>query len=76
LQIDFTNWIFNAYTATVAALLGAIGFLVRKIFTNEQKVMVLEAKLEVVNQMESDIRELRADVKNILMTLIEQGPRT
>jgi Tfp pilus assembly protein PilN len=63
------EWVFNAYTALVAALLGAIGFLVRKIFTSEQKIAVLEAKLSGLDQIEQDIRELRQDVKDILLKM-------
>lgn len=57
------DYILNAYTITLTALVGAIGFLVRKIFTSEKKIELLEQSL---SHFEEEIKELRADVKQLI----------
>ncbi len=63
------EWINTTYAAILAACLAAIGFLVRKIFTNEAKIEVLESRLTMFDDLEEDIKELRSDVRNILLSI-------
>lgn len=67
MNFNLGDYVLNAYTITLTALLGAIGFLVRKIFTNEQHIQVLEAKLTTMTKnLEDDITELKSDIKELL----------
>jgi hypothetical protein len=67
LKIDLGDYILNAYTIAFTTLLGAIGFLIRKIFTNEKQIGILETKLTTMTKnLENDILELKSDVKELL----------
>lgn len=66
-MLDLGNgWITGIITTVFAAVVGTITFLVRKILTNEKKIAILEFSLDAIDE---DIRELRTDVKDILLAM-------
>ena len=63
--------------AALTAIIGAIGFFIRKIFTSEKKIEILEQSLiemkgerkEHDDKVDEMLTELRLDIKNILQKL-------
>lgn len=74
------NWADNINTlvaAVIAALMGVIGFLVRKVLTNDTRISMLEkeintrevSRVEYNNIINEQLAELRDDVKKILSSV-------
>ena len=68
-MINLMDHVGTFIGAVIAALIGAIGFLVRKVLTDGEKIEVLESQLETLSK---DIRETRKDVRDILFRLSEK----
>lgn len=71
------NWADNINTlvaAVIAALMGVIGFLVRKVLTNDTRIGMLEAEIETREKsrveyneiINTQLAEIRNDIKNLL----------
>jgi uncharacterized membrane protein (DUF106 family) len=68
-MINLADHIGTFIGGVFMALLGAIGFLVRKVLTDGEKIKALESQLETLS---TDVRETRQDVKDILFRLSEK----
>jgi len=62
-MINLLDHAGSIFLAVVTALIGAIGFLVRKIFTNEKQIAILQTQ---VDHNKSILTEMRADIKNLI----------
>ena len=51
------------FVAIFGAILTGVGYLIRKVFTDEKKIALLEQKL---TSLEGDISDIRSDVKQLL----------
>ena len=71
------NWADNINTlvaAVIAALMGVIGFLVRKVLTNDTRISMLETEIEQREEsrreyndlIQTQLGEIRNDIKNLL----------
>jgi hypothetical protein len=70
MKFNIWDYALNAYTVLVTALIGAIAFMVRKVFTNEKQIEVLEARLsDMSNNIERDIKDLKLDIKDLATQL-------
>jgi cell division protein FtsL len=59
MTIDFEKIL----TSITLSLIGGVVWLVRKVFTNEKKIALLEAEIKRRNE---DIKEIKADVKSLI----------
>jgi cell division protein FtsL len=59
MTIDFEKIL----TSITLSLIGGVVWLVRKVFTNEKQIALLEAE---INQRKEDIKEIKADVKSLI----------
>jgi|21_taG_2_1085346.scaffolds.fasta_scaffold93340_2 cell division protein FtsL len=50
-------------TSITLSLIGGVVWLVRKVFTNEKQIALLEAEIKRRNE---DIKEIKADVKSLI----------
>lgn len=50
-------------TSITVSLIGGVVWLVRKVFTNEKQIALLEAEIKRRNE---DIKEIKADVKSLI----------
>jgi cell division protein FtsL len=50
-------------TSITLSLIGGVVWLVRKVFTNEKQIALLEAE---INRRNEDIKEIKADVKSLI----------
>lgn len=53
----------NALAWAVAAVLGGIGWLVRRVFTNQKQIELLQADLNAREKQRNEDREQVADIK-------------
>lgn len=74
--IDYVGYIVNAL---IVALFGAVITLIRKVFTNEkeiailnQQLIALKEQLKTVDRIEEELVDLRSDIKDILFKLTER----
>lgn len=71
------------YLSLFTATLGGIGFMIRKIFTSERKIELLEQTLEELKsgresrdkELNSQLSEIRHDIKNLLQSRPFPRPR-
>ena len=71
------------YLSLFTAVLGGIGFMIRKIFTSERKIELLEQSLEELkagregrdHDLNSQLSEIRHDIKNLLQSRPYPRPR-
>ena len=62
------------YVTIMVSVAGGIGFLIRKIFTSEKQIQLLEQRLTALQasrdshdkEMKEDLTEIRHDIKNLL----------
>ena len=59
MNIDFEKIL----TSITLSLIGGVVWLVRKVFTNEKQIALLEAEIKRRNE---DIKEIKADVKSLI----------
>jgi cell division protein FtsL len=59
MTIDFEKIL----TSITLSLIGGVVWLVRKVFTNEKQIALLEAE---INRRNEDIKEIKADVKSLI----------
>jgi cell division protein FtsL len=59
MTIDFEKIL----TSITLSLIGGVVWLVRKVFTNEKQIALLEAEIKRRNE---DIKEIKADVKSLI----------
>lgn len=59
MNIDFDK----VLTSITLSLIGGVVWLVRKVFTNEKQIALLEAEIKRRNE---DIKEIKADVKSLI----------
>ena len=59
MNIDFDK----VLTSITVSLIGGVVWLVRKVFTNEKQIALLEAEIKRRNE---DIKEIKADVKSLI----------
>ena len=59
MSIDFEKIL----TTLTASLIAGVVWLVRKVFTNEKQIALLEAEIKRRNE---DIKEIKADVKSLI----------
>ncbi|NQZ76747.1 MAG: hypothetical protein HRT61_11715 [Ekhidna sp.] len=59
MTIDFEKIL----TTLTASLIAGVVWLVRKVFTNEKQIALLEAEIKRRNE---DIKEIKADVKSLI----------
>jgi len=62
LQIMTIEW-DKVLTSITLSLIGGVVWLVRKVFTNEKQIALLEAEIKRRNE---DIKEIKADVKSLI----------
>ncbi len=72
--VDFSNWINSLVAAIIAALLAAIGFLIRKVLTNDTRINMLETEIKQreVYRIERDefindqLETIQSDIKRLI----------
>lgn len=73
-MFNFEFDIRQFYVTILVSVAGGIGFLVRKIFTSERQIQILEANLNALQEsreahdrdIKEDLNEIRHDIKNLL----------
>ena len=73
-MFNFEFDIRQFYVTIMVSIAGGIGFLIRKIFTSERQIQLLEGRLTALQNsrdahdraMKSDLSEIRHDIKNLL----------
>lgn len=68
-MINLADHIGSLINALIVALIAAVIGLIRKVFTNEKKVELLEMRLKSFDRMEKEVDEIKVDIKNILLHL-------
>lgn len=73
-MFNFEFDIRQFYVTIMVSVAGGIGFLIRKIFTSEKQIQLLEQRLTALQasrdshdkEMKEDLTEIRHDIKNLL----------
>jgi hypothetical protein len=68
-MINFADHVGSLINAIFVALIAAVVGLIRKVFTNEKKIDILEARLKSFDRIEKEVDEIKVDIKNILLHL-------
>jgi len=67
--MKLSDAILSPAVAITLAVIGALGALLRFVFTNQKKIAVLEARYddikELLKEMRDEQKELRRDVQNL-----------
>ena len=50
-------------TASITALIGGVVWLIRKVFTNEKQIAIMEAHIA---RRDEDIKEIKSDIKSLI----------
>lgn len=68
-MINLADHIGSLINALFIALVAAVVGLIRKVFTNEKKIEILETRLKSFDRIEKEVDEIKVDIKNILLHL-------
>lgn len=73
-MFNFEFDIRQFYVTIMVSIAGGVGFLIRKIFTSERQIQLLESRLTALQisrdehdkEVREDLSEIRHDIKNLL----------